>query len=167
MLYNAQAKNSGKLPLPLGDKNRYAPVALGDVAQMAAIVLTGEGHKGLDDRHRGQLMLATGPMLLSGKDIAEVAGQVLDVKLEYEDIQEYVISLPFIQPFSILVQIRGEKVTGRSSRFGLGREGLLDRVLSTRSGGGHQLYLDDCIPRFGKQGTDRTHRIFYVVRRRI
>ncbi|RPA86985.1 NAD(P)-binding protein [Ascobolus immersus RN42] len=88
LLYNEQARNSGKLPIPLGPTHKYAPVALGDVAQVAAHVLTGEGPHGFNDKHRGQLMTLTGPMLMAGNEVAEAASQALGVKLEYEDIDE-------------------------------------------------------------------------------
>lgn len=60
LLYNKQAQGSGKIPLPAGDTHKFAPVALGDVAQLAAHVLTGEGPHGFNDQHRGQLMVLTG-----------------------------------------------------------------------------------------------------------
>lgn len=70
-------KEEGVLPLPIGESHKFAPVALGvsfrtasghehplkvlkDVAHVAACVLTGKGQHGLDDRHRGQMMIVTG-----------------------------------------------------------------------------------------------------------
>lgn len=53
------AQRKGKLPLPMGGQHKFAPVALGDVARIAAHVLTGEGPHGLDDKHRGQLITLT------------------------------------------------------------------------------------------------------------
>jgi uncharacterized protein YbjT (DUF2867 family) len=88
LLYSKLAANSGKLPIPLGKSHKYAPVALGDVAQVAAHVLTGEGPHGFADEHRGQLMVCTGPMLMAGNELAEAASQALGLKLEYEDISE-------------------------------------------------------------------------------
>jgi uncharacterized protein YbjT (DUF2867 family) len=55
-------KNNGKLRLPIGDQYAFAPVALGDVAKLAAHVLVSKGPKGLDDRFRGQMITLTGPM---------------------------------------------------------------------------------------------------------
>lgn len=60
LLYNKQAQGSGKIPLPAGDTHKFAPVALGDIAQLAAHILTGEGPHGFSDQHRGQLMVLTG-----------------------------------------------------------------------------------------------------------
>jgi uncharacterized protein YbjT (DUF2867 family) len=62
LLYHKQSQNSGKLPLPIGKNHKFAPVALGDIAQIATHVLTGEGPHGLSDDHRGQLIIMTGPM---------------------------------------------------------------------------------------------------------
>lgn len=65
-----------------------APVALGDIAQLAAHVLTGKGKNGFDDRHRGQLMICTGPTLCTGSELAANASKALGVTLEFEDISE-------------------------------------------------------------------------------
>jgi hypothetical protein len=65
-----------------------APIALGDVAQLAAHVLTGSGPNGFDDRHRGQLIVCTGPKLCTGSELATAASQTLGVKLEFEDVSE-------------------------------------------------------------------------------
>jgi hypothetical protein len=65
-----------------------APIALGDVAQLAAHVLTGSGPNGFDDRHRGQLMVCTGPKLCTGYELATAASQTLGVMLEFEDVSE-------------------------------------------------------------------------------
>lgn len=65
-----------------------APVSLGDVAQLAAHVLVGQGKNGFDDRHRGQLMVLTGPRLCAGSELASVASGVLGVELQFEDISE-------------------------------------------------------------------------------
>lgn len=60
LIYNKQAQMSGKIPLPMGETHKFAPVALGDVAQLAAHIITGEGPHGFNDQHRGQLMVLTG-----------------------------------------------------------------------------------------------------------
>ncbi|KAH6913794.1 hypothetical protein BKA70DRAFT_644335 [Coprinopsis sp. MPI-PUGE-AT-0042] len=88
LLYNEQAKRSGKLPIPLGQNHKFAPVALGDIANLAAHVLTGTGPHGFSDEHRGQIMIATGPLLLAGTDLANVASESLGTSMEYEDISE-------------------------------------------------------------------------------
>uniref|UniRef100_A0A8H7MYD6 NAD(P)-binding domain-containing protein n=1 Tax=Bionectria ochroleuca TaxID=29856 RepID=A0A8H7MYD6_BIOOC len=88
LLYAPQAKSEGVLPLPIGKNHKFAPVALGDVAFVAAQVLSGKGEHGFDDRHRGQMMVVTGPMLCAGKELAEAASQALGSELEFEDISE-------------------------------------------------------------------------------
>lgn len=88
LLYQTQIQKEGVLPLPIGKNHKFAPVALGDVAQVAAFVLSGKGKHGFDDKHRGQLMVVTGPMLATGDELAEAANQVLGTKLEFEDISD-------------------------------------------------------------------------------
>lgn len=88
LLYSEQARGEGILPLPIGENHKFAPVALGDVAHVAAHVLAGKGKHGFDDRHRGQMMVVTGPMLCAGKELAEAASQALGQKLEFENISE-------------------------------------------------------------------------------
>ncbi|KAF8244922.1 NAD(P)-binding protein [Wilcoxina mikolae CBS 423.85] len=89
LLYNKQAKDRGKLPLPMGPDHKFAPVALGDIALLAAHVLTSSGEHGLGDNVRGQLMTLTGPMMAAGNELAEAASQGLGTKMEYEDISEF------------------------------------------------------------------------------
>ncbi|KAG4293663.1 hypothetical protein FPRO06_00248 [Fusarium proliferatum] len=86
LLYAQQAKSEGILPLPIGEFHKFAPVALGDVAQVAAHVLTGKGKHGFDDRHRGQMMVVTGPMLCAGKELAAAASKALGAELQFENI---------------------------------------------------------------------------------
>lgn len=62
LLYNKEAQSTGKLPLPIGNYHKFAPVALGDIAHIAAAILTSEGPHGLSDQFRGQMIVATGPM---------------------------------------------------------------------------------------------------------
>lgn len=62
LLYNKEAQSTGKLPLPIGNSHKFAPVALGDIAHIAAAVITSEGPHGLSDQFRGQMIVATGPM---------------------------------------------------------------------------------------------------------
>ncbi|KAF2256092.1 NAD(P)-binding protein [Trematosphaeria pertusa] len=88
LLYAPQAQKEGILPIPIGTEHLMAPVALGDVAQLAAHVLTGQGKNGFDDRHRGQLMILTGPKLCSGSELATAASQSLGVDMQFEDISE-------------------------------------------------------------------------------
>ncbi|KAH6856363.1 hypothetical protein B0I37DRAFT_351432 [Chaetomium sp. MPI-CAGE-AT-0009] len=88
LLYSEQARNEGLLPLPIGENHKFAPIALGDVSLVAAHVLTGKGPNGFDDRHRGQMMVLTGPMLCSGKELAESASKALGQTMEFENISE-------------------------------------------------------------------------------
>ena len=46
LLYTKQAPGGGELPIPIGGKHKFAPIALGDVAQLAAFVVTSEGPHG-------------------------------------------------------------------------------------------------------------------------
>ncbi|KAF5001622.1 hypothetical protein FGRMN_928 [Fusarium graminum] len=86
LLYSKQAKEENTLPLPIGEFHKFAPVALGDVAQVAAHVLTGKGEHGFDDRHRGQMMVITGPMLCAGEELAAAASKALGTELQFENI---------------------------------------------------------------------------------
>lgn len=86
LLYAPQLKNEKCLPLPIGENHQFAPVALGDVAQLAATVLSGKGKHGFDDKHRGQVMVMTGPTLCSGQLLASAATKVLGTEIQFEDI---------------------------------------------------------------------------------
>lgn len=57
-----------------------------DVAQVAAHVITGKGPHGFDDKHRGQLMVVTGPTLATGDELAAAASAALGTPLRFEDI---------------------------------------------------------------------------------
>ncbi|KHN96821.1 NAD(P)-binding domain protein [Metarhizium album ARSEF 1941] len=85
LLHGPQAKQ-GILPLPIGESHKFAPVALGDVAHIAARVLTGKGKHGFDDRHRGQMMVVTGPKLCAGNELATAASNALGTEMKFEDI---------------------------------------------------------------------------------
>jgi hypothetical protein len=88
LVYAPQAQKEGILPIPIGKEHKFAPVALGDVAQVAAHVLSGYGENGFDDRHRGQLMVVTGPALVTGEELAAAAEESLKVRMKFEDISE-------------------------------------------------------------------------------
>ena len=88
LLYESQLKE-GTLPIPLGPKGKFAPVALGDVALLAATILTGEGKHGLADIHRGQLIILTGPAMMSGEELAQAASMALHREIAYKSIVEY------------------------------------------------------------------------------
>jgi len=85
--YSPQLKE-GILPLPVGPNHKFAPIALGDVALVVAHVLSGKGKHGFDDKHRGQLIVLTGPMLAAGEELAEAATQALGTDMQFEDISE-------------------------------------------------------------------------------
>lgn len=55
---------------------------------MAAHVLSGKGPHGFDDKHRGQMMVMTGPMLCAGEELATAASKALGQKMEFENISE-------------------------------------------------------------------------------
>lgn len=96
LLYGPQVKHDGAIPLPIGLKHKFAPIALGDVSLVTAHVLTGRGKHGLADMHRGQLIVLTGPMLAAGNELAECAHQALGESLEFDNISAYVIPRPSI-----------------------------------------------------------------------
>jgi hypothetical protein len=93
LLYELQAK-SGQLPLPAGKRGKFAPVSLGDVAQLAAVILTGKGEHGFDDVHRGELITLTGPAMMAGEELAEAASQALEKKMTFKAISEYIRLTP-------------------------------------------------------------------------
>ncbi|TDZ14127.1 Prestalk A differentiation protein A [Colletotrichum orbiculare MAFF 240422] len=84
LLYSPQAHQEGVLPLPIGENHKFAP----DVAQVAGHVLTGKGKQGFDDKHRGQMMVVTGPQLCAGKELATAASKALGADMEFENISE-------------------------------------------------------------------------------
>ncbi|KAI0142693.1 hypothetical protein GGR57DRAFT_485794 [Xylariaceae sp. FL1272] len=88
LLYAPQAQNDKTIPIPIGHDHKFAPVALGDIADLAAHVLTGKGPKGFDDNHRGQIFIVTGPKLCSGPELAELASEALGVEMKFEDISD-------------------------------------------------------------------------------
>ncbi|KAK5692729.1 hypothetical protein LTR17_025323 [Elasticomyces elasticus] len=87
-LYAVQIKEQGLLPIRIGKDHKFTPVASADVAQVAAHVLTGKGPHGFDDKHRGQLMIVTGPILATGDELATAASSALGKELQFEDISE-------------------------------------------------------------------------------
>jgi len=86
LVYSPQAKNDKTIPLPIGENHKFAPIALGDVALVAGHVLSGKGEHGFDDKHRGQLIVLTGPMLAAGEELAEAARQALGQEMSFENI---------------------------------------------------------------------------------
>ncbi|EED19657.1 conserved hypothetical protein [Talaromyces stipitatus ATCC 10500] len=83
LLYSKQAQEEGILPLLIGKDHKFGPVALG---VFAPHVMTGKGKHGFADKHRGQLMVVTGPMLATGDELATAASKALDTNLKFEDI---------------------------------------------------------------------------------
>ncbi|OAQ59089.1 hypothetical protein VFPFJ_11606 [Purpureocillium lilacinum] len=84
LLYAPQVKEEGVLPLPIGENHKFALVALG----VAAYVLIGKGKHGFDDRHRGQMMVVTGPMLCAGNEPATAASKALGADMKFENISQ-------------------------------------------------------------------------------
>lgn len=108
LLYAKEAQGQGKLRLPVGEDQKLAPVALGDVAQISACMVTSEDPQGLADDVRGQVIVSTGAywgiamgtgasgvdiasglQLTAGPELAEAASQALGTKMELESIDEY------------------------------------------------------------------------------
>ncbi|KAF8147865.1 hypothetical protein B0H34DRAFT_680048 [Crassisporium funariophilum] len=87
LLYGQQAREKAMIPIPINNQ-KFPPVALGDVALLAAHILTGRGPKGLSDAHRGQLIVVTGPKLTSGDELAADATKALGAKMEFVSITE-------------------------------------------------------------------------------
>ncbi|KAG2116383.1 hypothetical protein DEU56DRAFT_748331 [Suillus clintonianus] len=79
--------NNGRLRLPIGDKNSFAPIALGDVVKVAAHILVSQGPKGLSDRFRDQLITLTGPETCDGVELAAAASQE-GVNIGFADISD-------------------------------------------------------------------------------
>ena len=71
LLYTKQAQGEGKLPIPIDEEHKFAPVALGDVAQVAAHVLTSVGPHGLGDDVRGELLVVTGASTSLLRDLVQ------------------------------------------------------------------------------------------------
>ncbi|GAA5968448.1 hypothetical protein JCM11641_007641 [Rhodosporidiobolus odoratus] len=86
--YSKQAQGEGKLPIPIDEDHKFAPVALGDVAQLLAHIVTSRGEHGLSDDVRGQMIVLTGPQMTAGPELAEAASQALSTKLEFQSIKE-------------------------------------------------------------------------------
>ncbi|KAK3382609.1 hypothetical protein B0T24DRAFT_714671 [Lasiosphaeria ovina] len=95
LLYPEQAKVESVLPLPIGESNKFAPVALGDVSHLAADVLTGKGKHEFDDRHRGQMVVMTEAIgaTLDFENISiSEAKRILSVQSESDKSeQEYIL----------------------------------------------------------------------------
>lgn len=88
LLYTKQAQGEGKLPIPIDEHHKFAPVALGDVVQVMAHALTSVGPHGLADDVRGEVLIVTGPMMTAGPELATAASQALGTKMEFESITE-------------------------------------------------------------------------------
>ena len=54
LLYNEQAEDKAKVPLPMGPSHKFAPLALGDISRLVAHVVASTGPHGLGDKVRGQ-----------------------------------------------------------------------------------------------------------------
>ncbi|MCB9598240.1 MAG: NmrA family NAD(P)-binding protein [Sandaracinaceae bacterium] len=74
----APAIRAGALPLPTGDA-RAALIDARDIASVAAIVLTSDGH-------RGQRYVLTGPELLSHADVATQMSALLEHPVAFVDV---------------------------------------------------------------------------------
>ena len=74
--------------LPLGNKGKFASVALSEVAQLAALILTVGDKHGLVDIHRDQLIILTRPAMMAGEKVAKAMSQALGKKMNYDTITE-------------------------------------------------------------------------------
>ncbi|KAI0632653.1 NAD-P-binding protein [Trametes polyzona] len=143
LLYSKQAQGEGKLPLPIGDNHKFAPIALGDVAQIAAYVITSEGPHGLADNVRSQVIVATGPQLTAGPELAVAASQALGTKLEFESIDEETAK-------KILSSEQGEEVDEAE------REYLLEYYSLVREGKTNYTATTAMLAFFGHRGQEPT-----------
>ncbi|KAI0742569.1 NAD(P)-binding protein [Daedaleopsis nitida] len=143
LLYTKQAQGEGKLPIPIGDKHKFAPVALGDVAQVAAYVLTSEGPHGLADEVRSQVLVVTGPQLTSGEELAVAASQALSAKMKFESIDEATAK-------KILASEQGEEVDEAE------REYLLEYYSLVREGKTNYTATSAMLAFFGHRGQEPT-----------
>ncbi|KAH9856087.1 NAD-P-binding protein [Lenzites betulinus] len=141
LLYSKQAQGEGKLPLPIGEDHKFAPIALGDVAQIAAYVITSEGPQGLADNVRGQVIVATGPQLTAGPELAVAASQALGTKMEFESIDEKSAK-------AILNSAQGEEVDEAE------REYLLEYYSLVRAGKTNYTSTTAMLAFFGHRGQE-------------
>lgn len=90
LLYAPQAQTDGILPIPIGTSHLFAPITYGDVALVAAHILSSRGPvgSGFADAHHGQLMTLTGPKLCTGTELASLAAITLGIPMQFEDISE-------------------------------------------------------------------------------
>ncbi|CDO76593.1 hypothetical protein BN946_scf184868.g7 [Trametes cinnabarina] len=143
LLYSKQAQGEGKLPLPIGENHKFAPVALGDVAQIVAYVVTSEGPHGLADHVRSQVIVATGPQLVAGPELAVAASQALGTKMEFESIDEAMAK-------KILSSEQGEEVDEAE------REYLLEYYSLVREGKTNYTATTAMLAFFGHRGQEPT-----------
>ncbi|KAI0820492.1 NAD-P-binding protein [Trametes gibbosa] len=141
LLYSKQAQGEGKLPLPIGEDHKFAPIALGDVAQIAAYVVTSEGPHGLGDDVRSQVIVATGPQLTAGPELAVAASQALGTKMEFESIDEDSAK-------AILNSSQGEEVDAAE------REYLLEYYALVRAGKTNYTATTAMLAFFGHRGQE-------------
>ncbi|KAI0323311.1 NAD-P-binding protein [Cubamyces sp. BRFM 1775] len=143
LLYSKQAQGEGKLPLPIGENHKFAPIALGDVAQLAAYVITSEGPHGLADNVRSQVIIATGPQLTAGPELAVAASQALGTKMEFESIDEDTAK-------KILNSEQGEEIDEAE------REYLLEYYSLVREGKTNYTATTAMLAYFGHRGQEPT-----------
>lgn len=110
------AAQLGMFPFPIGN-SRNAPPSNEDIARVTVATLVEP------ERHCGKSYRPTGPELLSGKDMAEILGQVLSRRVHFIDMPEFmflkaarVLGLP---PFE-LSGIRHYLAEHRKGAFELG-----------------------------------------------
>lgn len=81
----------------MGTTEKFAPVALGDVALAAAHLLTSENDRGQlvvltgklsSPASKERFLMIAGPKLCNGEELATAASLGLGTQMEYEDIKE-------------------------------------------------------------------------------
>ncbi len=108
--------NFGRLMLPYG-KGLNAPPSNEDIASVVSSILQNP------DPHIGKNYRPTGPKLISGQDVADIFGQILDRKVTYQDVPTWMFTKAAkAQGFSNfeIAQIRhyAEEVRGGTFKIG-------------------------------------------------
>ncbi|KAK0733551.1 hypothetical protein B0T26DRAFT_669954 [Lasiosphaeria miniovina] len=88
LLYSEQAKVESVLPLPIGESNKFAPVALGNVPHLAAHVLAGKDRTRRKRKFadRSSVPVYLGPLLYAGDELPEAASKAIGATLDFENI---------------------------------------------------------------------------------
>lgn len=88
LLCSRASHAAGRIPLPIDDASRFAPVALADVVAVCAHCVTSGGPEGLAEGVRDEVLVVTGPELVSGRKLAEAASKNLGMELAFESVSD-------------------------------------------------------------------------------